>query len=646
MSNAIHAVRRGEMGTLKASKQFSVPRTTLQRALKTDGQSSSKKPLGSRKTIFSPEMEAELVQHIKEMENRLFGFTPLDLRRVAFQFAEANDLQHPFSMEDKAAGKDWLQCFLSRHRDLAVRTPENTSAARAAGFNQVSVGKYFDLLEHELDAKHFTPDCIYNVDETGITTVPNKPSKIIATRGKKQVGTLTSGERGQLVTVVICMSASGNYIPPFFIFPRARMKGELLDHTPPGSVATAHKSGWMQTEIFVEWFKHFLSHCRPDTDRPILLILDGHKTHTLNLDVINLAREKCVTLLCLPPHCSHRLQPLDVGFMKPLMTYYSQEAQTWLRNHPGRIITMYQVGEIFGAAYLRAATVKTAVKAFETTGISPCNRHIFDDSDFAPSSTTERPLPQSQVLETAASVEPSVQIPEQSASAVSSSEPLVSTIPPDLQQTATGDDISELQATCSDSSTVAISEEQTPAAQCPIKLTPPAFYKTKCVPKLAVLPGTATTPRSVKVHITEVSPLPQSEPRPASKNRARGQTVVLTSSPYKQQLENHKSVLSKTSATPVTKCRKKSEARKKREVTSRKKCEPGRKRKLSLSSKRQNKRKHPMDDTDAACLFCQDKFSSSTAGEQWIQCIVCGQWAHVDCAGSDDVHYSCDLCAN
>jgi hypothetical protein len=99
-------------------------------------------------------------------------------------------------------------------------------------------------------------------------------------------------------------------------------------------------------------------------------------------------------LLCLPPHCSHRLQPLDVGFMKPLMTYYAQNVHMWLRNHLGRVVIMFQIGELFGGAYLRAASVQTAVKAFSTTGISPCNRHVFTDDDYAPESTTDRPMHQ------------------------------------------------------------------------------------------------------------------------------------------------------------------------------------------------------------------------------------------------------------
>ncbi|KAG8246448.1 hypothetical protein J6590_085017 [Homalodisca vitripennis] len=43
-----------------------------------------------------------------------------------------------------------------------------------------------------------TPNDICNIDETGIMKVPTKPSKVLALRGKKQVCTLPSVERGVL----------------------------------------------------------------------------------------------------------------------------------------------------------------------------------------------------------------------------------------------------------------------------------------------------------------------------------------------------------------------------------------------------------------------------------------------------------------
>ena len=95
----------------------------------------------------------------------------------------------------------------------------------------------------------------------------------------------------------------------------------------------------MQTYIFTRWFEHFLRHSKPSAEEPVLLILDGHLTHKRNLDVIKLARANHVTIVVIPPHTSHRLQPLDVGFMKPLSTFYTQAIEKFLRQNPGRVVT-------------------------------------------------------------------------------------------------------------------------------------------------------------------------------------------------------------------------------------------------------------------------------------------------------------------
>lgn len=330
MAGAIEAVRRNDLSVKRAAKLFHVPRTTLQRHLLSAGDArvAAAKKLGSKERVFTPDMERELVEHITNLEKMLFGLRQKQVQQLAYQFAEARGCAGVFSKYKREAGAHWLKDFMRRN-GLSLRAPEQTSAARARGFNRISVQKFYDLLGELIEKFHYTADRIYNVDETGITTVAKKPSKIVTVRGRRQVGILTSAERGQLVTVEVCMSAAGHYILPLFIFPRVRMKPELMDRAPPGSIAEPHASGWMHTDIFTKWFGHFVTHAHPTAARPVLLILDGHKTHTTNLDVINLARENHVNILCLPPHCSHRMQPLDVAFMKPLMTYYTQEVRLW-----------------------------------------------------------------------------------------------------------------------------------------------------------------------------------------------------------------------------------------------------------------------------------------------------------------------------
>jgi len=77
------------------------------------------------------------------------------------------------------------------------------------------VTKCYQLLKEVIEKYKFPPNWIYNVDESGLSTV-QKPGRILARKGQKQVSKLTSTERGQNTTVVCSTSASGSYVPPAF----------------------------------------------------------------------------------------------------------------------------------------------------------------------------------------------------------------------------------------------------------------------------------------------------------------------------------------------------------------------------------------------------------------------------------------------
>ena len=190
------------------------------------------------------------------------------------------------------------------------------------------------------------------------------------------------------MTVAISFNAAGSYVPPLLNFPRVRMKYEFMNGIPPRSVYTCHRSGWIQNGIFIKWFEHFLKQTKPTAEAPVLFILDGHSTHIKNLELLNTAREDHVVILCLPPHCTHRMQPADVTFMNPLSSYFDAEVTTWLRNHPGRVVAQFQFGEILGKAYIRAAQVTTAINGFHCTGICPVDNNIFPDNMFAAADVT------------------------------------------------------------------------------------------------------------------------------------------------------------------------------------------------------------------------------------------------------------------
>ena len=72
-------------------------------------------------------------------------------------------------------------------------------------------------------------------------------------------------------------------------------------------------SGWINADLFVEWFKFFTDNI-PST-RPVVLIQDSHSSH-VSIKLVELARENNINQLCLPSHTLHILQPLDVGCFK------------------------------------------------------------------------------------------------------------------------------------------------------------------------------------------------------------------------------------------------------------------------------------------------------------------------------------------
>lgn len=585
--------------------------------------------LGPKRCTFDEDMETELAAFLTEMESRLFGLTSRDVRSLAFQLAERNKLEHTFNKETGLAGKDWFRGFMHRHPNLAIRSPEPTSAARARSFNRENVDQFFKLLENLMDTHHFMVHRVFNVDETGITTVQNKPSKIIAKKGKKQVGSLTSAERGTLTTAVICMSASGIYVPPMLIFPRVRMNPALTLGAPPGTIFECDKSGWMQSHLFTNWMKHFINFTKPSETDPILLVLDGHRTHTKNIEAIDLAKKHHVHMIVIPPHCSHRMQPLDVSFMKPLSSFYSRAMERYLRNHPGKVITLYQVSSLFAEAYLNAAVPNNAISGFTKTGIHPVNRDAYTDADFVAAETT---IIKKSDCDFASTTKAATNPPVETSSVKKMSKS-IHRFSVDLdEESESEDEVPRPKETCCNHdptdgvklvdqpgcSSNIFSINETASVDMDSRIL--ADVTNELSSRMAT---SATKPDSefgsgFGVRPSMIIPIPQQRQSSATNNptrprrggNRRGFTTILTSSEYHLSLEQASSGKKKEKCKTV-----------------------------------KSHQKSGATSADTFCLYCGDTYFRSNRGEKWVQCLGCKDWAHAECCENpDEKLYMCEFC--
>ena len=118
------------------------------------------------------------------------------------------------------------------------------------------------------------------------------------------------------LTVLACTCASGTAMPPFIVLDRKTLNPTFTRGEVPGTLYGLSTNGWMNQDLFHQWFvKHFLQYI--PTRRLLILLMDGHSSHYCP-ETIKMAAENKVILFILPPNTTHLTQPLDRACFAPL----------------------------------------------------------------------------------------------------------------------------------------------------------------------------------------------------------------------------------------------------------------------------------------------------------------------------------------
>lgn len=234
-----------------------------------------------------------------------------------------------------------------------------------------------------------------NLDETANSTVQNT-RKVVSPKGIKQVHQIKTAERGVTVTTCCIVTALGSIIPPVMIFPRKKFVSSMMINAYPGSLGLANEKGYMTKETFVQVIKHVIKFTSASKDNPFLLLVDNVETH-FSLESLTLAKENGLTILTFPPHCTHKLQPLDLFLFSPFKKYYDDAISSWLLQNPGQSVTIYHIAGFVKTALLKSGTVQNITAGFAKAGIMPFDRNIFPESEFIMASVTHQVDPTSHV---------------------------------------------------------------------------------------------------------------------------------------------------------------------------------------------------------------------------------------------------------
>ena len=183
----------------------------------------------------------------------------------------------------------------------------------------------------------------------------------------------------EFISLLACISATGVALPPSLIYKgdSDTLQSSWIEDWSPTSLAhfTVSSNGWSCNALGLHWLEaifHRYTNNRASRGRR-LLIVDGHSSH-VNLQFISLCDRLRIILLILPPHSTHRLQPLDVSLFAPLARYYTNGLNKLLSDSLG-IVSMSKRAfwSVFWPAWNEAFTEKNILSGFKKTGIWPYN---------------------------------------------------------------------------------------------------------------------------------------------------------------------------------------------------------------------------------------------------------------------------------
>jgi hypothetical protein len=368
MALAINSYNLGYFTSIRsAANTYDVPESTLRTRLK--GRPSRQEYRSVNHNLTDTE-ELVLVNWILSMDERgLPVRTALirDMANLLLQKRTSTD-----ASSTRLVGTRWPYNFVRRHDSLRARYNRKYDYKRALCEDPTVIRDWFRLVRNTITKYGIHEEDIYNFDETGFQMGVISTAKVItgSERSLRPV-TVQPGNR-EWVTAIECVSSYGWIVPPMIIFDgKVHISSWYTDTLPRDWTIAVSENGWTNNSLGLTWLTDVFEKHTKDRTKGVyrLLILDGHGSHT-TADFDLFCSEHSIIILCMPPHSSHLLQPLDVSCFAVLKRSYGRQIEDLIRvgvNH----IDKSDFLSAYSTARTEALTSNTVRSGFAATGLVP-----------------------------------------------------------------------------------------------------------------------------------------------------------------------------------------------------------------------------------------------------------------------------------
>jgi hypothetical protein len=363
---AVQAYKGGQFSSTKAcADAYDLSDATLRRRVKGINARRDSIPINRKLTTTE---ESTLIEWILSMDQRGLPVRSDSIRQMANLLLQKRSRDNTLTV-----GKNWVYNFVQRHDSLESKYTRKYDYQRAKCEDPTIIRDWFRLVQNTIAKYGILDEDIYNFDETGFQMGVISTAKVITGAEKSKPVSVQPGNR-EWVTAIDCISSYGHCVPPVIIFEgKVHQSTWYSDTLPLDWVIGVSENGWTDNELGLTWLKHvFEKHTAQHTKGVYrLLILDGHGSHTTpEFDLF--CKEHSIITLCMPPHSSHLLQPLDVGYFAVLKRSYGRQIEAYIRNGVNHI-DKPDFLRAFYTARTEAMTLANIQSSFAATGLVPYN---------------------------------------------------------------------------------------------------------------------------------------------------------------------------------------------------------------------------------------------------------------------------------